>query len=296
MTTENMLRRKLRHGRQKTERTLERLGAGITAYIAWPIWTKARCLFVLSTGRTGTKTLAQLLSLSEETAAFHEPRPQLLKERQSARWEVKENERKYRHIFIRSRGARLLRAEWRNRIYAETSARLTFFAPVLVDLLPNAKFLFIHRDPTGVVQSGMKRGWYVDHPADYARVRPVEGEPFFDRWEKMSPFEKICWYWNVYNKFALRFCQQIDSSRVLKIQASELFDGKAVPQIFSFLDLPQPAQEEIGRIMEKKLNAQREGAFPEPERWTPSMFKTLRKIAGGTMERLDYSVGKYAGT
>lgn len=264
------------------------------AYATWPFWRKARCLFVLSTGRTGTKTLARLLDLSREVAAFHEPRPQLLKERQIARWEVHANERKYRHIFIWARGTPLFKSTLDERVYAETSARLTFFAPVIADLLPNAKFLFIHRRPFGVVRSGMKRGWYVDHPADYARVRPVKGEEFFDRWDEMSPFKKICWYWRVYNDFALDFCEQVSSSRTLIVRASELFEGSAVSRIFDFLNVQRPCSKAVEEVLSKKLNAQREGTFPEPEEWTPSMHQTLRGIAGQTMERLGYSTKNVA--
>jgi hypothetical protein len=140
----------------------------------------------------------------------------------------------------------------------------------------------------------MKRGWYVDHPADYARVRPVKGEPFFDRWETMSPFEKVCWYWNVYDDFALRFCRHVDSSRVLIVQASNLFDGTAVPEIFDLLDCRKPADKDIDRVLKKKLNAQQEGSFPEAEEWSPSMHDTLWSIAGDTMEQLGYSAEDYA--
>lgn len=248
---------------------------------------------MLSTGRTGTKTLSRLLDLSDKIDAFHEPRPQLLKERQSARWEVYKNQSKYRHIFIRSRGASLFQTEWRNRMYVETSARLTFFAPALADLLPNAKFLFVHRDPAGIIRSGMKRGWYVDHPADYARVRPVQGEAFFERWEKMRPFEKICWYWSVYNEFALDFCRNVNSSRILTIQSSNLFGGTAVSKIFDFLGARQPAGEDIERVLERKLNAQQAGTFPPAEEWGASRLETLQSIAGDTMDRLGYSVNDY---
>lgn len=285
----NPLRRTLRHGRQNIERRVERLGASLTGYLTWPIWTDARCLFVLSTGRTGTTTLARILDLPDPIDAHHEPPPELLEERKRARWEIGGNERKYRHIFARARGAPLLRTVWRRQLYAETSPRLTYFAPVIADLLPKAQFIFLHRDPVGVVRSGMKRGWYVDHPADYARVRPVEGERFFDQWETMSPFAKICWYWSACNEFALEFRTHADSSRVLEVRASELFCGAAVPRIFEFLDLPLPADEDVNGILEEKLNAQREGRFPKAERWTSSMWKTLQHIAGDTMEQLDYT-------
>jgi len=285
------LRIRLRRTRQRIEELLGRFGASVTAYVTWPVWKDARCLFVLSTGRTGTTTLARLLGLSDEIEAFHEPSPQLLEERKTARWEVGENPGKYRHIFVRARGASLYRAVSKNHMYAETSPRLTFFAPVISELLPSAKFLFVHRDPFEVVRSGMKRGWYADHPADYARVRPVGGEDFYEKWEDASPLEKVCWYWTVCNTFAIRFCQRVDSSRVLTIQSEDLFGGAVVPNIFDFLGVEKPSEERVERVLKRKLNAQHEGTFPKREEWTSSMRKTLHRIAGETMARLGYSEG-----
>jgi len=106
----------------------------------------------------------------------------------------------------------------------------------------------------------------------------------------MSPFEKICWYWAVYNDFALDFCGRVQSSRVLSIRASELFDGAVTPRIFDFLGVRRPPKKAIDKVLDKKLNAQQEGTFPEAEEWTPEMHETLRRIAGRTMEQLGYSL------
>ena len=42
-------------------------------------WRNNQCVFVLSTGRTGTMQLTALLNLSPQILAFHEPTPVLLK-------------------------------------------------------------------------------------------------------------------------------------------------------------------------------------------------------------------------
>lgn len=264
----------------------------VTGYCTRPLWCNVECMFVLSTGRTGTQTLARLLDLSPNIDAFHEPRPQLMQERKEARTEVYSHKHKYERIFTCSRGQALLRAQKRGRIYAETSARLTFFAPIIASLLPNAKFLYVHRDPAEVVRSGMRRGWYVDHPADYARVEPVEGEVFYEGWESRDQFSKICWYWDVYNKFALQFIESVDPARVFTIDAADLFGGEVVPDIFKFLGVPTPHLQQIEGVLGKKLNAQKSSHFPEKEDWTPDMYRRLQDITGKTMRELGYSALK----
>lgn len=252
------------------------------------LWKDTPCVFILSTGRTGTQTLATLLNLSSKVDGYHEPNPQLLLERKSARAEVYSNKKKFKNIFIKSRGYALLRSKINNKIYAETSARLTFFAPVIAEILPNAKFIFIHRDPAEIVRSGMRRGWYKNHPADFARILPVEGEGIYEQWDKMEQFSKICWYWNAYNKFAVDFRESINPGRIITLKASEIFNGEAVLKIFEFISAPAPSSKDINYVLDRKLNAQKSSSFPTPEKWSENMYKQLYQFAGETMKSLGY--------
>ncbi|HEX7069979.1 MAG TPA: sulfotransferase [Rhodothermales bacterium] len=255
----------------------------------YPIWKNTRSLFVLSTGRTGTETLMHLLALSPEIDAFHEPNPQLMMERKRARIEVHSDPQKYRRIFAHARSRSLLRSNLRSRVYAETSARLTFFAPVIADMLPEARFVYIHRHPAEVVRSGMRRGWYVNHPADFARIEPGPAEMSRAEWEALDPFDKICWYWNAYNEFSLDFVRSLAPSRVLSLNAREVFDGSSVDAIFGMLGVPVPPAADVERVLAQKHNAQRKADFPRYESWTPEQKERLFRYAGATMERLGYA-------
>ena len=252
------------------------------------LWRDVDSVFVLSTGRTGTETLKHLFELSDRVSAFHEPEPQLLEERKRARVEVYDQAAKYTKIFARARGAALYREVLRGKIYAETSARLTFFAPVIAELLPNARFIYIHRHPGGIVRSGMRRKWYVDHEADYARIEPAPNEAAKKEWDTWDPFTKICWYWDAYNRFSLNFAESIDSSRVLSLDAGSIFDGSAAARIFSFIGAEAPPQSKISAVLSKKHNAQHSEQFPRFENWPPEMRRVLYNIAGDTMRSLGY--------
>ena len=252
------------------------------------IWEDEESVFVLSTGRTGTQTLAHLLALSPAIDAYHEPSPVLVAEATDARHEIYSNIRKYERIFISAKGLALFRSKRRGKIYAETSARLTFFAPVIATVLPKAKFIHIHRDPAAIVRSGMRRGWYQNHKGDHLRPEPVAGESLNEKWETLDQFSKICWYWEAYNSFAIRFFDSIASARCLAIEAEDLFSGTAVPSIFRFIGVPAPSLKQVRTILGHKLNKQQSGHFPFREEWTPEMHSTLQDIAEKTILHLGY--------
>lgn len=276
-----------RSRRHRIRQKINQFYRGIAA-LGSPLWRSTPSVFVLSTGRTGTETLMHLLALCPDVNSFHEPHPQLLEERKAARVEIGRNPEKYTRIFARARGSRLLAARLQGRVYVETSARLTFFSPVIADLLPNSKFIYIHRHPAEVVRSGMRRRWYVDHPADYARITPDPSEVPPSVWTKWEPFRKICWYWNAYNRFALDFVRTVDSSRVLSLNAREVFDGSAAQRIYDLAGVSAPGKSAIERVLSAKHNAQKLADFPKYADWTPEMRGTLSEIAGMTMTELGY--------
>lgn len=124
------------------------------------VWRRSTCVFVLSTGRCGTKTLTHLLKLSSTVYARHEPAPRLYAEALDAYLSNLMPTTRYRAIFTAARAPDIGAAFLRGQVYAETSNWLTFFSPIIRDLLPNAKFIHLVRHPRDVVRSGMRRKWY----------------------------------------------------------------------------------------------------------------------------------------
>ena len=116
------------------------------------------CVFVLSTGRTGTQTLAALLRLSRNVFSYHEPPPGL------ARLSIAS----YKGAFDPGQGHALAQGflsirEDRFRYslgwgkgYVETSPYSRFLAPAIAEAVPNVRFIHLVRDPRAVVRSGMR--------------------------------------------------------------------------------------------------------------------------------------------
>ena len=261
-----------------------------TCALAASYWRHAKSVFVMSTGRTGTETLARLLDLSPHIEAFHEPPPQLLAERKEAFGQVWARPRKFARIFSHARAWPIAKSRFRNRLYAEASARLTFFAPVIANVMPEAKFVCLYRHAADVVRSGMRREWYTGHMSDRHRIEPWPDDPAFDSWQSWAPFERICWYWDAYNRFALQVRERLGSERILMLRSEDLFDvqTEAYDALLRFLDLPTPARDKISSVLAVKHNAQVQNEFPKLENWSVEQRETLDRIAGQTMRTLGY--------
>jgi hypothetical protein len=265
---------------------------GMCRLITGESWANTDCVFVLSTGRSGTNTLADLIDLSPAVSAYHEPPPNLLKERQAAFHEISSNPGRYVRIFTRARAGLIAGTALKKMIYAETSARLTFFAPVISQICPSSRFIHLVRHPGDVVRSGMRRKWYEKNGRlDRYRIFPSPDDPFSRRWMTASAFEKICWYWNAYNSFALDFRATISQDRSLLVKAEDLFQGReeTIEGLFEFIGVKPPSRDLVDGVLGGKLNRQVAGQFPMYEQWQENRHDELHSIAGETMTKLGYA-------
>lgn len=274
----------LRQARERVTRDLARL-------VSLGRWKKSNTIFLLSTGRSGTATLAKVLDLAPEITAFHEPWPQMLEERRQALHGVWTETERYQQIFCTARAGLIARSTLGGKVFAETSARLTFFAPAIARALPEARFIHLVRHPGDVIRSGMRRSWYSDNRSDRYRIRPQEGDPHFAGWQSLPRFNKICWYWNAYNAFALRFRDSVDSSRLLLLKAEDLFAarGDSMDRLFGFIGVPSPGRDALAAELGQKHNRQTRNDFPRFEEWGQEQKRVLNDMAGDTMRALGYA-------
>ncbi|NCG25893.1 MAG: hypothetical protein GWP47_17410, partial [Actinobacteria bacterium] len=156
--------------------------------------------FVLSTGRAGSRTLANVLSQSADTICLHEPVPYLVEEAAL-----------YRYGDLAAEALAEILTDTRPRQmegkqYGESANRLSPALPVLASTFPDAKFVWLIRDGRDVVASGHQRGWFdPEHVADTQwerhRLRADKlGEMDETEWAEWSPFRRVCWLWRRTNE------------------------------------------------------------------------------------------------
>jgi hypothetical protein len=252
------------------------------------------CAFVLSTGRTGTKTIAALLGLSKQVFAYHEPKPlvyglsRLAYENYHEPLAIKV----LQEAFITARRDLLDFSLASSKGYVETSPQVTFLARAIAAAIPGALFIHLTRDPRDVIRSGMRRQWYVGNPNDQYRISPKTGTEEFSKWESYSAFQKNIWSWRETNRWIVQFCKQLPARSFLLLRAEDIFDGnqETLTRLYTFLGLCVPSKTRIEDLLRNRLNAQRKGDFPEPSEWPDTWNQDLRGMAGNTAQELGYEI------
>jgi hypothetical protein len=167
------------------------------------------------------------------------------------------------------------------------------FCAFIKEICPKARFIYLVRHSGAVVRSGMRRKWYETNcTLNRHLIHPSAGDPYFHEWETAPTFEKICWYCNTNNTFALRSSATIPAERMLLLKAEDLFKGRTetMKRLFQFLGVKLPSEDLIQTVLDKKMNLPLEDQFPVVEEWDESECEILISIAGKTMEALEYSL------
>ena len=137
-------------------------------------------VFILGVYRSGTSILGDLVSSFKDVVYWYEPF-----------WLRKEWAGKYINGSISNSEKEVLR----NTVFSRSKYHIVIKSPaytgavlLLADIFPNAKFLYIHRDPELVARSILKFTWWdkIEEPEDYYAI-PLEKIAEF---EKGTPFEK----------------------------------------------------------------------------------------------------------
>lgn len=250
-------------------------------------WQNVKPCFVLSTGRAGTLLLTQLLQVSPHIRVAHQPQPELIRASKIAYEQIANSPKIFLETFKSAREELVLEATSREQQYIETNNRITFFAPIIRDVFPNAVFIHLVRHPGSFVRSGIRRNWYSDqHAHDIGRISPQVGE-MKDRWPKLSQIEKIGWLWNETNQFIENVREQIPTSHFLFVKAELLFkDISITEKIYEFLEIDCPMRARLQKNL-KPVNVQKKGEYPPYREW-PEKDREMLKGVAPLMEKYGY--------
>lgn len=166
--------------------------------------------FILSTGRSGTMTIARTLSHVKGCKAVHEPSPELILE-SSAYHYGKFPQEKLREILIETR-----KPVVDGSVYCESNQTLSLMIPLLVETFPEARYIWLIRNGMDVVASTMQKQWYTGHSENHGRYEDcspiekawidgrIEGDRCGDmkqaEWAALDRFGRCAWYWGYVNR------------------------------------------------------------------------------------------------
>jgi hypothetical protein len=215
-----------------------------------------QAVFTLSTGRCGTLQLADLLELSDDCHVYHHAEPELvLANRYAYESAESQSPEGLRLALLAARGERIIEAYKGKRRYVETNRYLTFFAHGLQDLLPEARFIHLVRNPKDFIRSGLARRYYAHAFWNAVNIHPDITLPEADDPQALR-VQRIAALWLETNRFIESFKASAPEGTCRMIRAEDLFEDPATTQsLYTFLGLPAPDAATIARLLRRPRNA-----------------------------------------
>jgi hypothetical protein len=264
-------------GKPKRKLTAYQIREELNTYIKEPV-------FFLSTGRCGTKWFSDLLLKDRDLSVFHAPLPNLAVPGKTA-WDLT---RKYNfklpeqenllleEIFLTGREQHLRYSAKAQKRYVETNNYITFFAPVLAKIFPDAKFVHIVRDPLAFIRSGMDRAYYSPgNTDDIKRIVPnkvIGGK----EWDFLSQYAKIAWLWKETNEFIESFSGTVPQKN-FKFFRFDLSDSDGLIDMIEFLETNITSRQ-INSMLKVKKNVQKKRTAPEYKLWDKNYREEVKDI------------------
>jgi len=246
-----------------------------------------KLFFIVTTGRSGSMTIARTLSQHPQIICRHEPRPQLI--------------RLSTELAHREKPIHLVKKELyyiyqfsvfpKDKIYGESDQKFFNLITLLSELLPNSKFIWLVRDGRDVVASTYGRGWFSPQESEgsylttdlnrrwqYYRLNGAKcGALCKEEWEEMSVFEKNCWYWAYVNKEIEKQLISLPQDRWTVVRLEEL--SREISNLFRFLSL-DPVPVNVRRYNIASYNVVR---WPD---WDRQSRKSFEQLCGEMMDKL----------
>lgn len=247
----------------------------------------------LSTGRCGTRWLTERLEKSSTHVPIHHPKPVMrVQARMMYSYDFESIDDGtfdlLSEIFLAGREEIFVLGKRADKELAITDSRGSFFAYIIAALFPKARFVFVHRHPLEVIRSGLKRGWYsMQNASELNRITPLQGSPYFEKWDAFSPTQKNAWLWTETNRWILDFLETIAEDRKHTIGFND-WNTEELMAMFDFVNADIP-KGEIDKNLRKKSNAQKSSLNPGFEKWTEADRREAIAICGELAQTLNYT-------
>lgn len=266
-------------------------------------WKGVGAAYILSTGRTGTLRLAQVVARATESVlALHEPSPDLFDIGQAvARGELTGADaaravRRARQPIcnrVRLLGVDAYVESNNNAAYLPDAIRTVFDAPRFVHVVRDGRATVrsLFSNPTPSRRPGQRTLFMEpdDHRRRLAAVDFVD-EPWAAAWPGLSRFERVCWHWAKKNAMIRNALADREDTVVVRFE--DVFDaGAGFPgfwEMLAFLGLePRLAlsRAEVNDLLGERTNRASRYLLPPPDEWPARLKESFDRIAGDEHRR-----------
>jgi len=268
------------------------------------MYTNYAPVFVLTTGRSGSRLVTEILNQCEGLAAFHEPEPTLQYFSNHA-FHNQDKPELLRHTIHTARMELVLKTMIRDRIYVEANQCMTFFAPALSSLFPKSRFVHLVRHPGQFVRSAWRKGWHRnDSIWESGRLRNRDEQA----WRSWGEVERLAWLWEATNGFIESFKASISGERCLTLRLEDLTSDPRIPEKLAlFCGGAAPNLSKMETLLKSRINTFRVSPdeppnmkkrrdFPEYPDWAPENLAALERHAKRLAPRYGYKLSTKGST
>ena len=237
--------------------------------------------FILSTGRTGTAWISNILSLTEDSHIVHEPIPLEAYAHKQAVYNEKKAEKYIQHVKRKDIFIRVFRHDC--RVYGEVNGNLRRHIPFLKKYFPNAMLLHLVRDGRKIVRSILARSTFNGMHPIFGSECPIPSRELNEAWTEMSEFEKACWAWKEENTYMRKQLPHL--ARLEDITSSyNAFQMQVLEPLDLFL-----SEQDWEKYADTKVNESKKNKVRLDEEWTEEQQRIFESICGDEMKALGYS-------
>ncbi len=190
----------------------------------------------------------------------------------------------------------------KNSVYAECNLQVVGLIDIIPKVFPNSKTVFIIRDGRDWVRSSCN-GYFAPYsigdpvrffPGSRPSSKRCLGDPFRDRWDFFSRFQKLCWYWRKHALYALETLPKNSYSKMIKYE--KLFDNsrhvEEMTELLEYLTcFPNGTKLSFkynGELKTVKFHESRKNTFPKWKDWSQQQVVQFQEICGDVMKKLEY--------
>lgn len=238
--------------------------------------------FILAIGRSGTNFFAHLLDKAEDAIVVHEPVRSDFRAYKEAFFSEKKaysyfNSFRKKEIYLRVKDTNL-------EVYGEVNSVIRRHCKAIQRIFPKAKIFHLVRDGRDVVRSMMARKTMTREDFNTRNIKPTQSDPWFNKWDKMNRFEKLCWYWDVENRY---LHENINTTLYFEklLSSYEYFREYLLKPLA--LDITKEIWEEE---IKTPKNVTQQYTIPQWNNWDPEKIESFHKICGETMKNLGYEL------
>lgn len=202
-------------------------------------------IFIVSTGRSGTKFLAELLKIACNIETYHEPSPTLMSiSRDMFNEELSAKQQQI--VFKAARHESMIKHILANVRYVESNQTLVSLIDGILLTIPNAKILCLTRNPIKFANSAYKKGWF-ENDTIWENNRIVKNK-------NRDSIINILNYWVVVNTLLVDKTKNYPNNCKLFMLENIVSDDNVVKELMAFLDIKNYNHNKILKKTKIKVN------------------------------------------